>query len=325
MKESIPSKLREFGLTSGAVKNGISVLLVTLMIFAFGFYAYRVMPKEQYPEISFPQVYINTIYFGNSAPDIESLVTRPLEKEINQVDGIKDVTSTSLPDYSVIIAEFESDVDIQEAVRLVKDAVDKAKADLPNDLNEDPLVEDINFSEMPIMNINLSGDFTNDELRNYAEYLEDEIEDLGEISDVAIKGAFDREVKIDVDLLQMQAREVSFQDIENAVRSENITMSGGEIKGADFNRAIRVIGEYEDPELMRNIIVKSENMSPVYLRDIAKVTFGYKDRTSIARSDSKPVVSLDVIKKSGENLLFASDKIYDIFGRCRGKHFTGGY
>jgi multidrug efflux pump subunit AcrB len=316
-KEPIKSELREFKLSSGAVSNAISVLLLTFMIFAFGFYAYKIMPKEQYPEVSFPQVFINTVYFGNSAKDIENLVTRPLEKEINQVDGIKNVNSTSMPDYSVIIAEFESDVDIDDAVRKVKDAVDKAKVDLPNDLTEEPQVEDVNLSEFPIMNINLSGDFSNDELRNYAEYLEDEIEDLKEITDVAIKGALEREVKIVVDLLKMEAREVSFQDIENAVAGENITLSAGEILSDNFRRAVRILGEYEDPEQMANIIVKSENLDPVYLRDIATVEFGYKDKTSIARSDGFPVVALDVIKKSGENLLFASDKIYDILDEAR--------
>ncbi len=305
-------KKREFGLSSGAVKNAVSVMLLTAMIFAFGFYAYKIMPKEQFPEISFPQVYINTVYFGNAAKDIESLVTRPIEKEVYQVDGIKNVVSTSLPDYSVIMAEFESDVDIDDAVRKVKDAVDKAKVDLPGDLTDEPLIEDVNFSEFPIMSINLSGDFTNDELRNYGEYLEDEIEDLKEVSDVVIKGALEREVKIDVDLLAMESREVSFQDIENAVAGENITLSAGEIVRDNFRRAVRIIGEYEDPEDLENVIVKSEDLAPVYLRDIAKVEYGYKDRTSIARSDGFPVVSLDVIKKSGENLLFASDKIYAI-------------
>ena len=316
-KSFIPSKLREFGLSTGAVKNGISILLVTFMIFAFGFYSYKNMPKEQYPEIKLPQVFINTVYFGNSAKDIESLITRPIEKEVYQVDGIKNVNSNSLPDYSVIIAEFESDVDIDDAVRKIKDAVDKAKPDLPNDLTEEPQIEDVNFSEFPIMTINLSGDFGNDELRNYAEYLEDEIEDLREISDIVIKGALEREVKIDVDLLKMEAREVSFQDIENAVSSENLTMSAGEIVSDKFRRAVRIIGEYEDPEQMKNIIVKSEDLSPVYLRDIATVTFGYKEKTSIARSDGYPVVSLDVIKKAGQNLLFASDKIYEILEKAK--------
>ncbi len=311
-KDPLKSNHREFKLSSVSVRNGISVLLLTFMIFAFGYYAYKLMPKEQYPEISFPQVYVNTVYFGNSANDIESLVTRPLEKEIYQVDGIKNVTSTSLPDYSVIIAEFESDVDIDEAVRKVKDAVDKAQPDLPNDLTDEPLIEDINMSEFPIMSINLSGDFGNDELRNYAEYLEDELEDLKEVSDIDIKGALEHEVKIDVDLLKMEARQVSFTDIENAIAGENLTMSAGEIVGDNFRRAVRIIGEYEDPEDMKNVIVKSEDLDPVYLRDIATVTFGYKEKTSIARSDGFPVVSLDVIKKKGENLLVASEKIYKI-------------
>jgi multidrug efflux pump subunit AcrB len=308
-KNKINQKLREFKLTSLAVDNGTSIFILTAMILLFGFISYKQMPKEQFPEIEWPQVFVNTIYFGNSASDIENLVTRPLEKEIQQVDGIKDVFSTSMQDYSVIIAEFDSEVDLDIATRKVKDAVDKAQSELPNDLTEDPIVEDIDFSEFPIMTINLSGDFNNDELRNYAEYLEEELEDLRQVSEVEIKGSLEREVKIDVDLLKMEARQVSFQDIENAVRGENITMSGGELVKNDFRRAIRVVGEFENVDQMKNIIIKSEDLQPIYLRDIADVTFGYKERSSYARSDGYPVVSLDIIKRSGENLLEAADMI----------------
>lgn len=301
--------LREFSLSSFAVDNGISVFIITLMILLFGIQGYQAMPKEQFPEVDWPTVYINTPYFGNSAADIENLVTRPIEKEIQSVDGIKNIKSTSIQDYSVITAEFDTDVDLDDAVRKIKDAVDKAKSELPTDLDQEPTVLDINLSEIPIVTVNVSGDFTNDELRNYAEYLEDEIEALDEITKVELKGALDREVKVDVDLLKMESMQVSFQDIENAIATENLTMSGGEILNNDFRRAIRVKGEFENTEELENMIVKSENQRPIYLKDIAEVTFGFKDKTSIARSDAFPVISLDVIKRSGENLLEASDKI----------------
>ncbi len=309
--------VRDFFISSTAVDNRTSVILVALMILFFGVMGYKSMPKEQFPEITFPQVFVNTVYFGNSAKDIENLITRPIEKELQTVDGVKEITSTSLQDYSVIIAEFRTDVDIEVALRRVKDAVDIAKAELPSDLDTDPAVEDINFSEFPIMTINLSGDYTNDQLKAYGEYLEDKIEQLREISDVVIKGILDREIKIDLDPYLMESREVSFGDVQNAIASENLTMSGGEVLMKDFKRAVRVIGEFEDADEIRNMIVKSENAAPVYLRDIAQVHFGYKDRSSYARSDLKPVVALDVIKRSGYNLLDASDKITSILQQAK--------
>ncbi|MCB9264565.1 MAG: efflux RND transporter permease subunit [Lewinellaceae bacterium] len=309
--------LREFGLSSLAVDNGTSVFILTLMIFIFGIEAYQNMPKEQFPEVAWPTVYINTPYFGNSAADIENLVTRPIEKELQSITGVKDIRSTSIQDFSVITAEFDADMDLDEAVRKVKDAVDKAKSELPSDLDQEPQVLDINLSEIPIVTINISGDYSNDELRNYAEYLEDEIEQLDEISSVEIRGALEREVKVDVDLLKMEARQVSFGDIENAIAMENITMSGGELVNNEFRRAIRVKGEFENVRELENMIVKSENQMPIYLKDIATVAYGFKDPTSIARSDGLPVISLDVIKRQGENLLEAADKIKVIVDDAR--------
>ncbi len=313
--------LREFFPTSLAVDNGTSIFIITLMILLFGFQSYQDMPKEQFPEISFPTVYVNTPYFGNSAVDIENLITRPLEKELGTISDLKQLNSTSIQDFSVIVAEFESDIDIENAIRKVKDAVDKAKVEFPNDVTEEPNVLDVNLSEIPIMTINLSGDFSLDALKEYAEYLEDEVERLPQISDAEIKGALEREMKINVDPYKMQSLELNFTDIENAVDAENVTMSGGELVQDKFRRAIRVVGEFEDAEELERVIVKSENQNPIYLRDIADVSFSYKDRTSISRSDGFPVVSLDVIKRQGENLLEASDLIKDIIRESQANEF----
>lgn len=309
--------LKEFGLSSLAVDNGTSMFILTLMILLFGIQAYQSMPKEQFPEVDWPTVYINTPYFGNSAVDIENLVTRPIEKELQSITGVKDIKSTSIQDYSVITAEFNADVDLDDAVRKVKDAVDKAKSELPTDLDADPTVLDINLSEIPIVTVNISGDYTNEELRNFAEYLEDEIEKLDEIARVELKGALEREVKVDVDLIKMESMKVGFNDLENAIASENITMSGGELLNDGFRRAIRVKGEFEEVKELEGMIIKSENQRPIYLKDFASVTFGYQDPTSIARSDGLPVISLDVVKRQGENLLEASDKIKVIVEEAR--------
>ncbi len=321
LTEKIKKGLREFGLTSLAVDNSTSVFLLTLMILLFGISSYNNMPKEAYPEVDWPEIYINTPYFGNSAEDIENLITRPLEKELSTISELKKLKSSSLQDFSIITAEFDADLAMDDAVRKVKDAVDKAKSELPNDLTEDPEVLEINMSEIPIMSVNISGDYPNEQLRKYAEYLEDEIEDLKEISSVDLKGALEREVKIEVDLPRMEAMEVSFTDIENAVRSENLNMSGGEVLNNGFRNSIRVIGEFENVTELENMIIKNETNAPIYLRDIADVSFGEKEKTSIARANRLPVISLDVIKRGGTNLLNASDKIKAAVEKARKEVF----
>ena len=306
---SFGERLREFKLTSLAVDNAVTVYLITFMIMVFGIQSYNDMPKEQFPEASLPTVFVNTPYFGNSAREIETFITRPIEKEIQNISGLKYVTSTSLQDFSVIISEFDSDLEMSDVVRKIKDAVDKAKSELPDDLDTDPEVLEINFSEIPIVTINISGDIPADELKEYGEFVKERLEGLRQVSEINLKGALDKEVQVDIDLLKMQSLQVSYTDIENAIAFENMTMSGGEIVAKDFRRAVRVIGQFDDVTELANIIVKAENQRPIYLKDIATVKLGYKERTSYARAESAPVVSLDIIKRRGENLLAAAVEI----------------
>lgn len=317
MKSKLKEKLRQFGLTSLAVDNRTSVLLLTFMIILFGVQSYDGMPKESFPEIAWPEIYVNTVYFGNSAEDIENLVTKPIEKEIATISELKKVTSQSLQDYSLIIAEFNTDIDSKDAARKLKDAVDRAKADLPTDLTSEPEVLEINLSEIPIVTINIAGSYSNDELKSYAEYLQDEIEELKEVSKVDLKGALDREVKISADLDKMKAMEVSFTDIENAIRSENLTMSAGEYTSNDFKRSIRIVGEFDTVDELKRLIVKSEFQRSIFLEDIADVSFAFAEKTSISRTNQLPVISLGVIKEKGENQLNASDKITEIIERAK--------
>ena len=268
-------------------------------------------------------VYVGTPYPGNSPVDIENLVTRPLEKEINDISEIDNIKSTSVQDYSTIIVEFDAEMDIDDALQKVKDAVDQAKPDLPTDLDQDPDVFEMNFSEFPIMNINLSGNYSLDRLEDYAEELEDELEKISEISSVEIRGVDEKEVKIMADPFLMDARMVNFEDIENAIRAENVTSSAGNIREGNIRRSIRVVGEFDDPEEMLDIVVKNEDNRIVYLRDVAQVQFDYREKESYARLAMKPVVSVDVIKSSGENLLIATDKINAVLDEMKQKFPEG--
>ena len=308
---------REFKLSTLALKNRNTIFLLTGVIILFGIFSYKSLPKELFPEIVLPTVLVRTIYPGNPPLDIENLITRPIEKEVETVKGIKEITSTSSQDASLIFVEFNTDTDIKVALQDVKDAVDKAKSELPNDLLQDPFVEDIDFSEFPIININLSGDFSIEELKNHAEYLEDKIESIPEISKVEIRGVDEREIRVNVDLLKLEAYELTFDDIEFAIAQENVSISGGEIKLGDTRRSVRTIGEFETIDELENIVVKQVGQAVVYLKDLADVEDGYEEAKTFTRLDDQSVVSVQVIKKSGQNLLAATDQIFEILDEAK--------
>jgi multidrug efflux pump subunit AcrB len=313
--------IREFGVSSLSVDNQTSVVILVLIITVLGIMAYRTMPKESFPEIVIPTVYVGTAYPGNSPVDMENLITRPIEKELKSINNIKDIKSTSVQDFSSIVIEFNPGVEISKAIQDVKDAVDKSKSELPTDLDNEPDVIEINTSDFPIMNVNLSGNYSEEELKKFGEYLEDEIEKLSEISKAELRGTIEREIRIDADIFKMEAMGVSFSDISDAVSQENVTISGGNILTGDFRKALRITGEFESPYELNDIIIKTEESKIVYLSDVADVSDTYKERVSYARSNKLPVVTVNVVKRSGENLLDAADKIKLIIERAKRDKF----
>jgi len=312
-------KSREFRLTTLALGNRNTVILATLVLAVFGLIAYTSMPMEMFPEINIPNVFVKTMYPGNPPVDMENLITRPLEKEIQGINGIKEMTSVSTQDNSDIFVEFNSGVDIKEALQDVKDAVDKARSELPSDLLLDPVVMDFDFNEFPILNINLSGEYSLTELKEFAEYLQDDIEALAEISKVDIKGLNEREIQVNVDQHKLESFELSFRDIEDAINLENVSISGGDLKIDGTTRSIRTIGEFRSVEEIADIIVKHEAGNIVYLRDVAEVEDAFADPLTFARLDRDAVVSVQVIKRAGENLLEATDKIMALLSRARSR------
>jgi multidrug efflux pump len=310
-------KFKEFKPTSWAINNKVSIYMLTFIIVIFGMISYNTIPKEQVPEIIIPTVFVTTIYPGASPTDIENLVTRPLEKEMKSIKDVKKISSKSVQDFSLIAVEFNTKVEITEAKQRVKDAIDKASDDLPNDLPADPEAAEINFSDFPIQYINLSGDYPLPKIKEYAEMLQDQIETLPEITRVDIVGALDREIQINVDMYKMQAASVTFRDIENAVKYENMTVSGGNIDMQGLSRSVRVVGEFKDIETIQNISFISSSGAIVKLKDIAEVVDSHKKQETYARLNGKNVITLNIVKKSGENLLTASDKIATIIKEMR--------
>jgi len=316
--------IKKFGPSTFSVNNRMTVYVLTVIVFIAGFMSYTSMPSEAFPEIVTPEIYVGTPYPGNSPVDIEKLITRPLEKEINGISGVSEINSTSVEGYSTIQVKFNFDVTPDEALRKVKDKVDAAmgQPDFPTDLPADPNVFELNFSElMPIANINMSGEFSLDQLKEYGEYLEEKIEDLTEISKVDIRGIDDKEVRILVDNKKLESMKLSFRDIAGAIQNENMTISGGNLLVDGYRRNVRVVGEIRELDELRNVIIKSENMQLVRLADVAEVEFDEVERQSYARQYGSSVVMLDVFKRSGENQIIVSEKISNLLAAAREEYF----
>ena len=309
--------IKQFGLSNFSLKNRITVVLIFILLVILGAGAYNNLPKESYPEVEQSTVFVGTPYPGNSPTDIENLITRPIEKEINTISEIKEIRSNSIQGFSTIVAEFVSGTDIEYAKSKVKDAVDKAKINLPTDLPRESDVYEISFSDFPVMSVTLSGEYSIEKLESYGEILKDELEKISDVSKVEIAGVEEKEIAIMVNPFELEARNLSFSDIENAVKYENISVSGGNLLENNMRRSVRLIGEFNQIEDIENIIISNKKDKIFFLKDIAEIRFGYKEIESYTRLSGKPVVSVDVSKRSGTNLLLLNDKVNDAINEVK--------
>ncbi|MFC0773976.1 efflux RND transporter permease subunit [Terrimonas alba] len=310
--EGVTKKFKQFGPTSWAVDNKTAIYVIAIIISIYGLIKFNSMPKEQFPDIVVPTISVATVYVGNSPKDIENLVTRPIEKELKGISGAKvnKIQSTSQADYSLIVVEFDTDVKTDLAKQKVKDAIDKARADLPTDLTQEPDVQEFAFSEIPIMFVNVSGDYDGIKLKEYADKMQDRFEELSEITRAEIVGAPEREIQVNVDPGKMAVSRISFTDIENAIARENMDITGGLIETGTMRRTLKVKGQFNSAEDLKNIVVRSSAQgASVYLRDFAEIKDTIKEKDSYARLDGKNVVTLNIVKRAGENLINAADKI----------------
>ena len=323
--DNLKRKIKEFRPSSWTIDNP-SVIYVMISLFLFiGVSSYLSMPREEFPEVKETKIFISTIYPGNTAEDMERLIADPLEDRLKNISDVVEVVSTSQEDYTIITVEFDQELSIPEAEQRVKDEVDaeKASEDWPvfNGAKVEPSVFDLNISEaIPLLNVNLSGDYPVEQLKSFAEYLEDDIEKVEEVKGVDLRGVQDKEVEVAVDIYKMMSAQVSFDDVINSIRNGNMTLSAGNLVSSGQRRTIRVLGEIQKPVELEEFVVKSER-GAVYLKDIAEVRFKPKETTTYAREKGQSVVMLDIKKRSGANAIKASEKIRAIVEEARVNYF----
>lgn len=317
---------KEFKLSSWAIQNKTTIYVIMGVLFFYGISAYLSMARENFPEVKETKIYISTVYPGNTAEDIEKLITDPIEDKVKSVSNVVEVTSTSQEDYSMVVVEFDENISVELAKQKIKDelSTETSSEDWPtfNGAKIEPNVFNLSMSEeVPILNINISGDYPVYKLKEFAEYLQDEIEDLSEIKKADIRGAQEKEVEVAVDIYKMMAAKVSFNDITSAINNGNVTMSAGNFITSGQRRTVRIIGEIEKPIALEDFVIKSEFNNPIYLKDVATVAFKDKEKTTYAREKGKAVVMLDVKKRAGENMVAASEQIQVIVDEAILNHF----
>ena len=293
---------KDFSLTSFAVEHSTSVIVLFVFVTIAGLLSYQLIPKESFPEAEIPTIAVNTIYRGVSPSDVETLVTRKVEEELQGISDIKELTSTSVEGYSSVMAEFDTNVNLDEALQKVREKVDLARAELPADA-EDPAIMEFSMSEMPVLQVNIAGGYGLVRLKELGEELQERIESIPAVLRVDLRGGLEREVKVDVDLAKLKYYNISFNDVLEAIRTENVNVPGGSIDVNGVKYLVRVDGEFDDPEIIGDLVVKTVAGRPIYVRDVAEVEFGFAERESYARLGEEPVVTLDVIKRSGENII----------------------
>lgn len=317
-------KFKEFKPSSWAIENKITVYLLTIFITIAGIMAYNSLPKENFPDITVPTIFISTVNGGNSPTNIENTITRPIEKRLKSISGVKKFTSNSLQDVSVIVVEFHTDVKVDVAKQKVRDAVDEARTDMPQVLTSEPVIKEIAFSEIPIMYINVAGNFELKELKKYAEDLQDRIEGLKEINEAKMVGALDREIQVNLDAYKMQAAQLTLGDIQRAIGQENLSITGGNVPLNGMKPTLSIKSEFKTPLEIENIMVTSASGAKLFLKDFAEVKDGFKEKESYSSSKGKNVITLNVIKRSGENLIDAADKIKDVIADMKENNFPEG-
>jgi multidrug efflux pump len=300
-----------------AVKKRISVMVLAVIIVIAGVFSYVSLPRENSPDITIPHVFVQTNYRGVSSEDIETGITIKIEKKLKGLDRVKNIQSVSSEGMSQIDVEFIPGTDIDLVLPKVKDKVDEAKPDLPSDLEDEPSVYEVNFSELPIVTFSLYGTCGPRCLKKIADDLKDDIEAIPGVLEAEVTGGREREIRVEVDADKLAYYHIPITNLQQTVSSENQNTSGGAITLGDGRYQLRVPGEFETPEQILTLVVATHQGRPVYLKDVAHVTDGLKDEASRARLDGIDAVSIAVKKRVGENIIHIADQVDALIERSQ--------
>ncbi|ACU89873.1 efflux RND transporter permease subunit [Desulfomicrobium baculatum] len=293
------------------------VLVSLLLIIVAGLYSYANLPREAAPDIQIPYIFVTTDYEGVAPEDMEKLITVPLERKLKGLEGVEELTSQSDDGTSTIAIKFLPSEDIDDALQKVRDKVDQASGDLPSDLEDDPLVSEMNFSDMPIIQVVLSGPFSLKRLKVFAEDLEDRFESISGVLDARIIGGLEREIHVEFDLDRVGAYKVPFAAMLQSVERGNVNMPGGSMDIGDMRYQVRVPEDFRSPAEIDSIVAFVRDGKPVYLRDVAAIRDHYKDITTLSRLNGENAVTLQVIKRSGENIIDINDRVAAVVEEMR--------
>ncbi len=297
-------------ITDYAIKNRAAVFILALALIVLGGISYVLLPREGPPDVTIPYVFVTAPYEGVAPADIENLITIPLERRFNDLPNVKEVRSSSAEGLALVSIEFTPEQAIDVAVQKVKDKIDLAKPDLPDDLDE-PSVRDINFNtEWPVLVFTLSGDTPQERLKRLAEDLEESIEDVPGVLQATVYGGREREIRIELDLQRLAAYGIPLQQIVGLLDQENASVSAGNLEAEGANKfQIRVPGEFTEVLEIEGLVVAHAGGRPVYLRDVARVRDTFKDLDTLTRLNGKPCVSVKVQKRTGQNTVKLVDRV----------------
>lgn len=296
-------------ITKAAIKWKQAVFLLMMVFIIFGSSAYISLPREADPDVPIPYIFITTIYSGVSPTDMESLVTFKIENKLRGIEGVKEIISYSAESVSNISIEFNPDVNIDMALQRVRDKVDQAANDLPQDLTEEPIITEISMSDFPVFVVAISGDVPEHDLKKIADEMQDRFESVKGVLEVNLSGTRDREILVVFDYERLQSYSLTMNDLANAVQGEHINVPGGSLDIGKGKYLVRIPGEYTDPKEMENIVVTVKDGIPVYLRDVARVLDSFEDKDSYASLNGVPAISVSIKKRVGANILDMAEDV----------------
>ena len=300
-----------------ALKRQVTVLALLVIIVVAGLYSYATLPRESFPDITIPYVFVTTTYEGVAPADMEELITIPIERKLKGIDDVEEIRSTSAEGISTVAIKFSPKVDLDDALQKVRDKVDQAEGDLPADLPDDPVIKEVNFSDMPVIRVVLSGPFSLKRLQNLAEDMQDRLESIPGVLEARLTGGLEREIHVEFDLDRVRAYNVPFSSIIASVTNSNVNMPGGSMDIGEGKYLVRIPEDFQHPSEIFSIVAFVRDGKPVYLRDLANIKDSFKDPLTRSRINGEKSVTIGVLKRSGQNIVRVTDEVKRVVNEMR--------